>query len=105
VRGDLGEVAATLIVMSESQEPLHVTPGEFYEDCRYHPMLCVETNYEDDELVGISLITGDIGSCSPTHCGVVELTVEQAIERRLGWNEFVEQNELTEFKSSHYPHP
>ena len=92
--------------MSGNQpEPVVVNPGEFYEDCRYHPMLCVEANYEDDELVGISLITGDVGSCSPTHCGVIELTVEQAIERRLGWNKFIEQSELTEFKSSHYPRP
>jgi hypothetical protein len=84
--------------MSESDR---IHTGEFYEDCRYHPMLCVEADYDNDELVGISPITGDIGSCSPTHCGVEELTVSQAIERRLNWTEFVEN--LDEYDRLRYP--
>jgi hypothetical protein len=69
--------------------------GEFYEDCRYHPMLCIERSTPgDDELVGISLIDGAIGSCSEEHCGVVRMTVEEAIERKLSWNQFAEDHGL-----------
>jgi hypothetical protein len=69
--------------------------GEFYEDCRYHPMLCVQPSPpDDDELVGISLIDGAIGACSEDHCGVVRLTTEEAIERKLNWKEFAHQNGL-----------
>jgi hypothetical protein len=89
--------------MSENQLHRRIRTGEFYEDCRYHPMLCVEADHDNDELVGISLITGDIGSCSPTYCGVEELTANQAIERRLTWNESVES--LGAYDSSRYPRP
>jgi hypothetical protein len=65
--------------------------GEFYEDCRYHPMLCTQPSPPDgDELVGVSLIDGGIGSCSEDHCGVVRMTVEEAIERRLNWDSFAQ---------------
>ena len=69
--------------------------GEFYEDCRYHPMLCVQSSPpDDDELVGISLIDGAIGACSEDHCGVVRMTAEEAIERKLNWDRFVEERGL-----------
>jgi hypothetical protein len=62
--------------------------GDFYEDCSYEPMLCVKSDYPDDDLVGISLLSGRIGSCSPMHCGPVKLTGEEAIHRRLNWRAF-----------------
>jgi hypothetical protein len=80
-----------------------LAPGDFYEDCRYHPMVCVEIKEDGDELVGISLVTGDVGSCSLHHCAVVKLTAGEAITRRLGWDAFVEEHGLTDYSSSHYP--
>lgn len=67
--------------------------GEFYEDCRYHPMLCIQPSSrpDDDEMVGISLIDGGIGSCGEEHCGVVRMSVEEAIERKLNWDEFARE--------------
>lgn len=67
-----------------------IEAGDFYEDCRYHPVLCVAADYspEGDDLQGISLVDGGIGSCSPRHCGPVKLTSEQAIERRVNWAHF-----------------
>ena len=55
--------------------------GDFYEDCRYHPMLCVELR-DGDELVGISLVDGVMSSCSLGFCGVEKLTLDEALERR-----------------------
>jgi hypothetical protein len=69
--------------------------GEFYEDCRYHPMLCIKpAQDDDDELIGVSLINGMTGSCSEAHCGVVPMTVEEAIERKVDWNAFAEKHGL-----------
>jgi hypothetical protein len=64
-----------------------ITTGDFYEDCRYHPMLCISVGADDeDELVGISLIDGFIGSCSLAHCGVVPLSFEEALARKVWFN-------------------
>ena len=67
-----------------------IQPGDFYEDCRYHPVLCVSADYspEVDDLQGISLVDGGLGSCSPRHCGPWKLTAAEAIARRLDWAVF-----------------
>lgn len=67
------------------EDPSSITVGDFYEDCSYQPRLCVLADHENDELAGISLITGDVGSCSPTHCGVVPLSRLRAIEIAMTW--------------------
>lgn len=55
-------------------------PGDLYEDCSFHPVLCVGVNEEDDEMWGISLIDGSQPrACSLQHCGPVALTVEEAV--------------------------
>ena len=54
-------------------------PGDIYEDCFYHPCLCVFVSLEDDEIQGISLVDGTYPrSCSVEHCGVRKLTVDEA---------------------------
>jgi hypothetical protein len=59
--------------------------GDFYEDCAYHPCLCVVAGSEGDEdgLEGISLVDGSLRSCSARHCGVRLLTIEEAIHWKL----------------------
>lgn len=55
--------------------------GDIYEDCAFHPCLCVKVDSEDDELLGISLIDGSYPrGCSIGHCGVQLLTLEEALE-------------------------
>jgi hypothetical protein len=72
-----------------------ISRGEFYEDCRYHPMLCIQPSPSgDDELVGISLIDGAIGACSEAHCGVVRMTADEAIERKVHWDRFARERGL-----------
>ena len=58
-------------------------PGAFYEDCRYHPMVCVGFNKRTDMLMGISLIDGKLGQCSYKHCGVRLLTPAEAMRNRI----------------------
>jgi hypothetical protein len=62
-----------------------IAVGDFYEDCTCQPRLCVLADHDADELAGISLITGDVGSCSLKHCGVVPLTALQAVKIALAW--------------------
>jgi len=66
-----------------TQKPIHKTeqfaPGDIYEDCAYHPVLCVSASEENDEIWGVSLIDGSYPrNCSLAHCGVRKVTVEEA---------------------------
>ena len=63
---------------------LAIKPGDIYEDCAYHPVVCVEADIEDDSLTGVSLINGSYPRCcSFIHCGVRKLSIEEAWEIRL----------------------
>ena len=55
-----------------------IRPGEYYEDCAFHPCLC--TRVDDDEINGISLVDGSYPrGCSVGHCGVRKLTLAEAL--------------------------
>ena len=57
-------------------------PGDFYEDCAYHPCLCTRVEY--DVVEGISLVDGSAPrQCGVPHCGVRKLTFEEAVLWRL----------------------
>ena len=57
-------------------------PGDYYEDCFYHPCLCIRVL--DDEVSGISLVDGSVPrSCSVGHCGIRQLTYDEAVEWKL----------------------
>jgi hypothetical protein len=56
--------------------------GGIYEDCGFHPILCIRTLGESDEMHGISLIDGSMRTCSMIHCGVEPLTIEQVLSIR-----------------------
>ena len=56
-------------------------PGDIYEACNCHPVLCTEVSYKLNCISGISLIDGHYGNgCSLTHCGVRKLTLKQALK-------------------------
>ncbi len=66
--------------MKKEEPP--IIPGDIYEDCAFHPVLCVRV--DGDEISGISLVDGSFPrSCSLSHCGVRKLTVQQAWQWRL----------------------
>jgi len=55
--------------------------GEVFEDCAYHPCLCVKIDAENDEIVGVSLIDGSFPRCcSIKHCGIRKLSIAEALE-------------------------
>ena len=64
------------------EEQPSILPGDIYEDCSFHPVLCVGA--VGDEVWGISLIDGSHPrSCSIGHCGVRKLTLQQAWEWKM----------------------
>jgi len=63
--------------------------GEIYEDCDYHPCLCIRV--DGYEVFGISLIDGSYPrNCEIGRCGLVKLSIAEAIEskgRKDWWKE------------------
>ncbi len=58
--------------------------GDFYEDCAFHPCLCISVGEGTEAQVeGISLVNGGIRGCNARHCGLRLLTVEEAISWKL----------------------
>lgn len=54
-------------------------PGDIYEDCAYHPVLC--THIDGDDIEGISLIDGSSPRCcSIKYCAVRPMSLEEAIQ-------------------------
>jgi hypothetical protein len=71
---------------------VEIRPGDIYEDCAYHPVLCVAV--DDDEVRGISLLDASMPrSCSLDHCGVVKLSIEDVLAARADWPAYRERRE------------
>ena len=65
--------------LQQARRRLAIKPGDIYESCSYHPVLCLGVDYKQDEIWGVSLIDGSYPrSCSLLHCGVRKLTPKQA---------------------------
>ena len=57
-------------------------PGDFYEDCAYHPCRCIGARM--GMVDGISLVDGSFPrQCAVPQCGVRKLTPEEAITWKL----------------------
>ena len=73
------------------KDKVPIKKGDFYEDCSFHPVLCIKvgkTKYERGDLYGISLVDGTQRHCSYFHCGVVKLTKYEAINQVLNGPKF-----------------
>jgi hypothetical protein len=71
-------------------------PGDFYEDCFYHPCLCIGTDMGMVE--GISLVDGSFRrQCGIPQCSVRKLTFEEAVIWRMyGPPDLAPENEMSE---------
>jgi hypothetical protein len=66
------------ILLADAAE---LKPGDFYEDCAYHPCLCTATDMGMVE--GISLADGSYPrQCGVPQCGVRKLSLAEAIQWR-----------------------
>lgn len=61
-----------------------ISPGDYYEDCRYRPILCYLN--ENGLLEGFDIVEGTEGwCCDEDNCGVVKLTMAEAYELENLW--------------------
>lgn len=66
-----------------------IEKGTIYEDCSFHPVLCVEV-HTDESVSGISLIDGSYPrTCSLTSCGIVALSIDDVVEIRRNFSSYV----------------
>ena len=60
-------------------EVLGIQVGDIFEDCSFHPVLCLGADYKNDQLWGVSLVDGSQPRCcSLLRCGVRKLTPQEA---------------------------
>jgi hypothetical protein len=65
-------------------QPGQIQPGDIYEDCSFHPVLC--TFNDGDEIHGISLIDATTPrACSIGYCAVIKLSIDDVIAARVDW--------------------
>ena len=70
--------------MSRLKAELQLAPGDLYEDCSFHPVVCFTVDYDLDEISGVSLIDGSYPRwCSLRGCGIRKLTVDEAWQIKL----------------------
>jgi hypothetical protein len=60
------------------RQPGDIRPGDVFEDCRYHPCYCYDTDDDGERIFGISLLDGSTWQCSISGCGVRKLTPAEA---------------------------
>jgi hypothetical protein len=78
--------------------------GDYYEDCAYHPCLCIESNREDDMICGVSLVDGSYPRCcSFVHCGVRKLSLQEALHWKFFGSPDVELQGKGDW-TKHVPH-
>jgi len=65
-------------------QPGDINPGDIYEDCSFHPVLC--THNDGEVLMGISLIDATAPrTCDLEHCGVIKLSIDDVNAARADW--------------------
>jgi len=63
----------------EGLAPGGIQPGDLYEDCAYHPCLCIGVDDHGHAIWGVSLVDGSQPrACDVLQCGVRKLSVEEA---------------------------
>ncbi|TYB56366.1 hypothetical protein FXF51_43845 [Nonomuraea sp. PA05] len=80
-----------------------ISPGDIYEDCAFHPVLC--TFNDGDQILGISLIDASMPrACSIGFCAVVKLSIEDVIAARTDWPAYLARRKA-EYDEQSIPQP
>ena len=82
--------------------PGDIRPGDIYEDCSYHPVLC--TSNDGDQIQGISLIDATAPrACSIGFCAVIKLSIDDVITARADWPTYLARRTSESSAGSHPP--
>jgi hypothetical protein len=68
--------------------------GDYFESCNFHPCLCFEVDETGRNIEGISLVDGHIQNCSVVHCGIRQLSLEEAISWKMSGPKEIENMEI-----------
>jgi hypothetical protein len=72
-----------------ARDPRNLRPGDIYEDCEFHPVLCTDV-HDDDSVSGISLIDASSPrTCSINSCGITPLSIREAVAIREDFDGYV----------------
>jgi hypothetical protein len=75
-----------------ADQPEDIRPGDIYEDCAFHPVLC--THNDGEVVMGISLIDASSPrTCDLKHCGVIKLSINDVIAARTDWRSYLAHRE------------
>jgi hypothetical protein len=70
------------LAMNRTFRQLKLKPGDIYESCSYHPVLCLGVDYRRDEIWGVSLSDGSYPrACSLVHCRKAEMGTDHVSTR------------------------
>ena len=75
-------VKPSLFMPTQVTLPKDLAPGDYYEDCFYHPCLCTEVAFSGGDMAisGVSLVDGSYPrGCSVPGCEVRKLTLHEAL--------------------------
>jgi hypothetical protein len=73
-------------------QPGEINPGDIYEDCAFHPVLC--THNDGEVVMGISLIDASSPrTCDLKHCGVIKLAIDHVLTARADWAGWLRRRE------------
>jgi len=64
-------------------------------------VICTEVDPAQDLIVGISLLSGDLSSCSLENCGIHKLTRDEALDRAAGWEQWATERGLEPDRSKY----
>lgn len=79
-----------------SKQDNDIQPGDIYEDCAFHPVLCTHRNGDDVE--GISLVDGSLPrTCSIRDCGVIKPSIKHVSAVCSDWPGYLARRK-TEFE-------
>ena len=75
--------------------------GDFYEDCASQPVICTEADPAQDLIFGVSLLNGSVSSCSIENCGIRRLTLDEALDRAVNWEQWAAERGLEPDRSKY----
>ncbi|WIX81788.1 hypothetical protein QRX50_14020 [Amycolatopsis carbonis] len=85
-----------------NDQPGDIHPGDIYEDCAFHPVLCTYID-DGDEIGGISLIdASDPRACSLSGCAVIKLSIADVLAARADWPTYLARRKA-EFEAQSPP--
>ena len=64
-------------------------------------MICTEADPAQDLIFGVALLNGSVSSCSIENCGIRRLTLDEALDRAVNWEQWAAERGLEPDRSKY----